>query len=369
MVSQHEKSHGLAGILRARGVEDPVRVPVAHRRVENDQIVAHLDDQAVVRAADHVLDAGRPLLEPKPGRRSRVVARRVRVEIGADELAPDHPLIRHGTGRGLRRPRLERGGNREPLGGDRRVDLAVGDLDVDDGTAVQLVLPARRHAQAVHRLPVGEHEIVGHVAPDVVVVERADPGRQPRRRIEQDGQRLITRPIVDGGIGDSPDRHGAGGRDAVGVLQHLEGQQRRSAPELALRRGQPQPRHRMGRRIRVQALLGTPVAIDAGDVARIGCHDLAEGERARRRIREVAHPVDARRVRTDVAGQLERRLAGKAHLAARSHRLLGLPLANRPLHRERLDTGEGLSSPHRLDGPSHELLALGLHRRARRHDQ
>src|SRR5436309_15532033 len=32
---------------------------------------AHLDDEAVVRAADDVLDAGRQLHEPEPGRRDR----------------------------------------------------------------------------------------------------------------------------------------------------------------------------------------------------------------------------------------------------------------------------------------------------------
>src|SRR5436309_14647168 len=93
---------------------------------------AHLDDEAVVRAADDVLDAGRQLHEPEPGRRPRVVARHVGVEIGADELAPDHLLILHGAGRGLRGARPERVGNGEPIGGDGRVDLALGDLDFHD---------------------------------------------------------------------------------------------------------------------------------------------------------------------------------------------------------------------------------------------
>ena len=37
----------------------------------------------------------------------------------------------------------------------------------------------------------------------------------------------------------------------------------------------------MGGRVRIQALLGAPVAVDAGDVARVGRDDLGEGERAR----------------------------------------------------------------------------------------
>ena len=352
VMGEHEILHGLTGELRARGAEDPVRMPIAHRRVEHDQVVTHLDEQAVMGAADHVLDTGRQLHEPQPRRGSRIVARHVGVEVGADELSPDDPLIRHGAGRGPRRPRLELDGNREPLSRDARVDLAVRDLDLRDRAAVQLVRPGRGDA---------------HVAPDVVIVERANARRQPRPPIEHDRERLIARAVVDGGIGDAADRDLTGVREALGVPEHLEEQQGRATSQLTLGGGEAQPRHRVSGRLRLETLLGASVAVDAGHVAGLGRDDLAEGERARRGIRELAHPIDPRDAAADVGDRLERRLACKAHLAAGDHRLLGLPLAHRRLHRERPDAGQCVGPSHRVDGSAHEVLAPLLHRRARHH--
>src|SRR5215813_205351 len=55
-----------------------------------------------------------------------------------------------------------------------------------------------RHLDAVDGAPVRQDQVVGGVAPDVVVIERANAGGQARGRVEHDGEGLITRAIVHG---------------------------------------------------------------------------------------------------------------------------------------------------------------------------
>src|ERR1041385_8433191 len=64
---------------------------------------------------------------------------------------------------------------RLPVRGRRAVDPELGDPGVDHGAPVQLVLERARDLHALDRLPVAQHEVVVHVAPDVVVVQRPDP--------------------------------------------------------------------------------------------------------------------------------------------------------------------------------------------------
>jgi hypothetical protein len=85
---EHEVLHRLAQVLRAKRAERPVRLPVGDRRVEDHQRVLDHHDQAVVRAAHHVLDARDQLDEAEAAGRP-IEARRLRVEMDADELAAD----------------------------------------------------------------------------------------------------------------------------------------------------------------------------------------------------------------------------------------------------------------------------------------
>ena len=93
----------LARELRARRAHQPHRLRVGHRRVQHDQVVAHLDHQAVVRAALDLVHAGRDFLQPQALRAARVEADVVGVHVGADELAAHHPLVGHVAHRRLRR--------------------------------------------------------------------------------------------------------------------------------------------------------------------------------------------------------------------------------------------------------------------------
>ena len=315
-----------------------------------------------MRAADHVLDAGGQLLESEPGGALRVVARLLGVEIGADELAPDDPLIGHLADRRLARGGQEGVGNREPVRGDRRVHRGLAELHLRHGAAVQLVLAGHRDARAAHRLPVGQHQVVGDVAPDIVVVERAHAGGQAGGRIEQDGQGLVPRgAVADRGVLDAADRDARGARDAIRILRHLEREQRRVAQQLALRRGQPQARHGVRGRVGLAALLGAPVAVDAGHVAGLRGDDLAEREGARGRVLVVAHPVGPGGARGHVGDRDQRRVVGEAHLAAGDGGLLGLPLPDGRLVGEGLDRGQGVGAALGRDRLGHEVPAPGLH--------
>ena len=65
VMGEYQVFDGLAGILRLCCSDRPVRLPVAHRRVKYYQGIPQLDDQAIVRTADHVLHAGRNLDQPQ----------------------------------------------------------------------------------------------------------------------------------------------------------------------------------------------------------------------------------------------------------------------------------------------------------------
>ena len=297
----------------------------------------------------------------RPGAALRVVARLLGVEIDADELAPEDPLIRHLADRRLARGGQEGVGDREPARGDRGVHGRLGDLHLGHGAAVQLVLAGHRDARAAHRLPVGQHDLVGDVAPDVVVVERAHAGGQAGGRIEQDGQGLLPRAIVHRGMADPADRDARGGGDPVRVLRHLEREQGRLAEQLALRGGQPQARHRVRGRVGLPALLGAAVAVDARHVAGLRGHDLAVGEGARGGIVVVAHPVVPGRAGGHVGDRDQRRVVAVAHLAARGGGLLGIPLPDGRLVGDGLDRGQRVRAALGRDRPGHEVPASRLH--------
>jgi hypothetical protein len=106
VMGEHQVLDGLTGILRLGRSDRPVRMPVVHRRIEHYQSIAQLDNQAMMRTTDHVLHAGCDLNQPQPCGGTRVKARVVRIEIGTDELAAQHPLIGHVTARWLRRRAL-----------------------------------------------------------------------------------------------------------------------------------------------------------------------------------------------------------------------------------------------------------------------
>ena len=257
----------------------------------------------------------------------------------------------------------------KPVRRDGRVHGDVAELHVHHGAAVQLVLAGRRDAGRPHRLPVGQHQVPGHVAPDVVVVERAHAGGQPGGRVEEDGEGVAAHPVVHRGMGDAADRHARRAGDAVRALRHVEREQGRGGEQLALDGGEPEARHRVRRRVRLAALLGAAVAVDAGHVAGLGRHDLGEREGARGRVLEVAHPVHPRGARGHVGDRDHRRVAGQAHLAAGLGGLLGLPLPHGRLVGDGLDGGERVGAALGRDGAGHEVLASGLHGRAGRDHQ
>ena len=78
-----------------------------------------LDHQAVVRAALGLEHARREFLQAQALRRARIVADVVRVEVGADELAADHPLVGHVARGGLRRVGAQLGRHLEGARVDR----------------------------------------------------------------------------------------------------------------------------------------------------------------------------------------------------------------------------------------------------------
>ncbi len=325
-----------------------------------------------MRAAHHVLDPGAQLLEPQAGGRAPVEARRLRVEVGADELSPQHPLVGDVAGGGCGRPLPERGGNLQPIRGHRAVDGRLGHAGLDHGAPVQLVLHGARDLHALDDLPVAQHRVVGDVAPDVVVVERADPRGQPGGGVERHQELLLlAHPVRDGGMADAPHRDGRRTGHPVGVLRHLQQQERRGAQQLALGGGQPQPRHAVGGRVRLPALLVAPGAVDACHVAGLRGDDLAVGVRPRRRVLELAHPVQAAGARADVGDHLQRGLVGELHLAAGDRGLLGLPVPHGGLLRDGPDGREGLGTALGLEAARHQVLASARHghRGAGRHDQ
>ena len=65
VMRKREPTDRLAREARARLADEPQRLRVGDRRIEHDQVVAHLDDQAVVRAALYLVHARRDFLEPQ----------------------------------------------------------------------------------------------------------------------------------------------------------------------------------------------------------------------------------------------------------------------------------------------------------------
>ena len=112
VMGEYQVFDGLARILRLCRSDRPVRLPVAHWRIEHYQGIAQLDDQAVVRPADRVLHTGRDLGQPQTVSGTRVEARVVGIEVGTDELTTQYPLIGHIAARWLRSSARARQGSR-----------------------------------------------------------------------------------------------------------------------------------------------------------------------------------------------------------------------------------------------------------------
>ena len=177
VMRQHEPFDRLAGEALSCGVHHPHRLRIADGRVDHDQVIAHLDQQAVVRAADDVEHAGRELVQAQALHCPRVEARVVGIHVGADELAPDHPLVGQVAGRGLGGVGAQLARHGELARIDRGIRLEIGELDFLDHPAVQLVLAVHRNTHTVEVAPVRVHDVVVHVAPDIVVVKRAHAHR------------------------------------------------------------------------------------------------------------------------------------------------------------------------------------------------
>ena len=153
-------------------------------------------------------------------RGARIEAGVVRVHIRADELPADDPLIRHVAARGLRRVGAQRRRHFELAGLDRRVRLEIGELRLLHQAAVELVFAVHRHAHAAEVAPIRVHDVVVHIAPDVVVVERAHARRQAALRIEGDDER----PVSHRRVGDAADHQVRGRPHLVGIVAHGEHQ-------------------------------------------------------------------------------------------------------------------------------------------------
>ena len=167
MMGEHQVGDPLARILLLHRVDDPARLPLADRRIEDHDAILHGDDQIVGGAADDVLHVRRKFdqLEAAAGHEIHLV----RVEEAAEEQTPDDPLIGHvGCCRDVRDgPKLLR--HLERRG---RIDgfaatsyrSAAGSRGRRAGTTA--------NAQAGRRygLPVTENEVVVVIAVDVIVV-------------------------------------------------------------------------------------------------------------------------------------------------------------------------------------------------------
>ena len=112
-------------------------------------------------------------------------------------------------------------------------------------------------------------------------------------------------------------------------VEHLEQQGRRSALELAQRRGGADARHRLAR------------AIVVDQITERGGNDLGVPHFLDRRIFLVALPLGARCTVGEIPSDGERAVAEKARLAAGDLRLAGLPVQCIGLDRERLEDTQG----------------------------
>jgi hypothetical protein len=355
VMGQHHPADGLAREPLLRGLHHPGRLRVGDRRIDDDEVIAHLDEQAVVRAAGDVERARRDLLQAQTLRALGVVAHVVRIHVGADELAAEHPLVGHVAGGRLGRVRQHRSRNRQARLVDRLVEAHAGELGFLHHAPVELVFAAHRHLDLVDLLPLRVDVVVRDVAPDVVVVERAHALRKPGLRVEGDDQALVGHrreaAPLDHDIRRRLDRFGVRlhGRDEAA---------RRAAHPLAQRGGEPVARHRVRRRIGLHAFGVAAVAVDADHVARVGLDDLAIGEGARRGVGEVLRVVVAAGARGAVDDGVELGLRGEAGLAARHVGLLGLPEFHRAAARGGLDRRERLGAPHGVRGLVDQALFL-----------
>ena len=313
-----------------------------------------------MRAADHVLHARRELLQPQAAARgARVIAQVLGIEVSADELAAQHPLVRHAAGC---RPGCVGAKCRrylEPRAIDRLVDARIGVGDLGYRAAVQLVFAVERNlAGAADVAPVAIDEVVIDVAPHVVVIERAHACRQTRLRIECDDVVFIRNRRIRA-AGD----HEIGrGLHPIRIAAHREHQAvDRAAALLALRGSEPQARHRVRRRIHLQVLRIACRRVDADHITRVRREDLAELVSAWRRVGEFLLPVGSADTARPVHGGFEAGFIGKAHFPARYVRLLGFPLLHAALGRHGFDAGPCVAAK-RIGSPVDQALLARVRR-------
>ncbi len=210
----------LAGILRLRGINHPLRLDLADRRVEDGEAVLHVHDQ-IIGPGYHLLDVGGELHHF--GRRGRRIENRVSVEEAAESDPAQHPLIRNIIAGGRRLCcRLDAVGRRERTIRNRRIggDVLVGGLR-DLGT-VEIISQRVRDLHAADHLPIAQHEVVIGIAGNVVVIYGADCRRQVCLGIKQNGEFVA---IV--GVGDRRQRLVAQlliarGGDILLIFQYFE---------------------------------------------------------------------------------------------------------------------------------------------------
>ena len=366
MMREHQVTHWLHAITRLRGAQGPIGLPVVHRRIKHDQVVAHFHHQRIVRAANDVLHAGRELLHAQRLGDLRVKARMIRIKIGADELPADHPLIRNiahggpGCGGAQVRGHRHAGGINHGIGRDLR------NTHVSDRTAIQFIALAHRHAHAAYGLPLGQHQIVIDITPDIVEIERAHACRQSRGRIEQHDKIVRAGVIRQRRMRYTADLDAAPTSDTARIVAHLQQQRRRGTAQFALRGRQPQTRHGMHRRIVREAFARAAIGIDADHGAGIRCNHLGIGERARRGISEFFHPIDARHMIDKIERGVERCLRREARFATRNMRLLRLPLFYRALDRCAAQAAQCINAAHRRNRAVQQfLIARGRRGRTR----
>src|SRR5207245_7438666 len=114
------------------------------------------------RSAGAVGRARRERLQPRAAARgARVIAEVLGIEISADELAAQHPLVRHAAGCRLGCVGAKRRRYLEARAIDRLVDARIGVGDLGYRAAVQLVFAVERNlAGAADVAPVTIDEVV-----------------------------------------------------------------------------------------------------------------------------------------------------------------------------------------------------------------
>ncbi len=210
-VAVDDIANRLARRQRLDLLEHRQRPRVGEGRLDEDEVVGHLDGDAVVRAADDEPDAGaEPLDDDALGRAARRLGhveghRRVGLHLADDQiedgvathrLADAHRELHAAEVAvvGIRRdgPRVE-----ARPGRDRRPGLVPGDLAVQE--LIVALLSGDRVAAAAERLVPADHDLVAHRG--AVVVDRPShrvhgdlgqahgdgeegPRRQVKRRID-----------------------------------------------------------------------------------------------------------------------------------------------------------------------------------------